>query len=165
MGVGGDGSTGHFWRSGKLLKMQVDALLPCRCVKCNEPAEVPMKGRTYYWHPPGWYLLILLGVLIYAIVALCVRKKAVVAAGLCSRHRAARSRNILIAWLSFLGAIALFIWGRHIEYSALIGLGLILFSLILGVGFTRILAPTHMDGEVLTFTGCGEAFLRELPSV
>lgn len=123
-----------------------------------------MKGRTYYWHSPGWYALILLGVLIYAIVALAIRQKAVVAAGLCSRHRAARSRSILIAWLSFLGAIALFIWGPHTDYALLGGLGLIAFSIILGSGFTRIITPTRMDGQMLTFTGCGEAFLRELPS-
>jgi hypothetical protein len=161
------GPTGQLWRSGKLLKMEVNATLPGRCVKCNAPAVEPIKRRTYSWHSPGWYALIVLGLLAYVIVALVVRKKAQVSPGLCPAHHGARNRNILIAWLAFFAGVGVIFWGmdsKNDYYGYLAG-GLMLFGLVIGVGFTKIITPTHMDNRVLTFSGCGEAFLRELPFV
>ena len=62
------------WREGNVLIVRKNVALPPRCVKCGAPAEGPLMKRTYYWHDPILYILILAGILIYAIVALIVRK-------------------------------------------------------------------------------------------
>src|SRR6185369_3413944 len=125
----------------------------------------PVKIRKLYWHAPGWYALILLNLLIYLIVALCVRHKAQVAAGLCPVHRQRRDARILIGWLGTLGGIAAAVWGGYASYPAVLIAGLVLFlvGLIVGAFGTRIVTPTHMDGRVVTLSGCGESFLASLP--
>jgi hypothetical protein len=65
-------------------------------VKCSDVATNKIK-RTFYWHPPAWYLLIFLNILIYAIVALAVRKKAVLEVWLCERHRCRRTIGLTMA--------------------------------------------------------------------
>src|SRR5262245_18463351 len=78
------------WRDNRLMVMVPDAPIPHRCVKCNDPVEEPTKTRKVYWHSPWLYLLLLFNVLIFAIVAAVVRKKATVAAGLCTLHKKRR---------------------------------------------------------------------------
>ena len=58
------GEKGDLWRDGKLLLIRKGAELPDRCLKCNEPAEGYRLKRTLSWHPPGWYLLVLLNLII-----------------------------------------------------------------------------------------------------
>ena len=66
----------------------------------------------------GLALMILFpGVLIYAIVALIVRKKAIVEASLCPEHRSARSRWILLTWLTGVGSFVALIGGIVISAS------------------------------------------------
>src|SRR5579872_5285818 len=87
---------GGTWRDGAVLVLSREASLPPRCVRCNEPADEPTKSRKVYWHSPWLYLLILFNLIIYAIVAAIVRKKAVVAPGLCSAHKKRRRIGITI---------------------------------------------------------------------
>lgn len=92
------------WRDGRHLIVPLQADHAARCYRCGAPAtsRVP---RTLYWHHPAWYLLILAGVLIYALVALAIRRRADVVVGLCPRHAAARRRA---GWIGagLLGAAA-----------------------------------------------------------
>ena len=71
VGVGG-------WRDGDLLVISEGAKLPDRCVKCNQPAEGYLLQRKLNWHEPTWYLLVIISPLLYIIVALIIRKKAIV---------------------------------------------------------------------------------------
>lgn len=102
-------------RFGKNAILANDSPLPDRCFKCNEPAPGPHKKTTLYWHPPAYYFLILFpGILIYAIVAMIIRKRAVVEVPLCETHRRKRRNAIFItcglilllfpAWLVAAGA-------------------------------------------------------------
>src|SRR4051794_37594891 len=85
---------GGVWRDGLLLVMSKDGELPDRCLKCNLPAHGWRLKRNLSWHPQGWYLLILLHVLVYVIAALIVRKKATIMVPLCECHRRRRVRII-----------------------------------------------------------------------
>src|SRR5262245_44380542 len=98
---------GGVWSDGKLLVMARPARLPDRCVKCNVPTTERLK-RKLYWHHPMLFLLILISVPIYAIVAVIVQKKAVIHVGVCERHRRKRRRDIAIAWITALSGIGLF---------------------------------------------------------
>jgi uncharacterized integral membrane protein len=60
--------------------------LPPVCICCGEPATVT-KTKKMAWHPRWVYALILLHVLVFAIVALALTKRATVQTPLCHRHR------------------------------------------------------------------------------
>jgi hypothetical protein len=151
------------WRSGKLLIMRSGSALPPRCVKCNEPAVTPMKWRKVSWHSPLLFLLILIGLLVYVIVALIARKKAMIAPGLCARHTSRRNGYIAFTWIGFLGGIGLCFASGGNGAVVLTGIVLILAALITGTSGTRILYPTRIEGDLVTLKGCGRAFLDTLP--
>ena len=86
-------------RAGHVLAMnRFGATFPDRCVVCNQPANGYRVTKTLYWHPPAVYFAILAGVLIYAIIALIVRKEASVSFGLCPEHKKRRHTGFAIAW-------------------------------------------------------------------
>ena len=89
----------RLWRLEKLLIMaRDDGDLPNRCVKCNEAAEEPTKTRTLYWHHPGFYVVLLINIIAYVIVALIARKKAKLSPGLCARHKQKRVLGLWTGW-------------------------------------------------------------------
>lgn len=154
---------GRVWRSGKTLVLLHGVQFPSRCVKCNGPAVEPVKPRKVYWHPPAWYLLILAGVLIYAIVALVVRKQATVTPGLCAQHRQRRLAWIAVGWLGPVVGILLMAAGG----GELVAVGVIvaLLSVVLGMSKAQIVAATRIDEWYVHLNGCGEAFLSGLPQL
>jgi drug/metabolite transporter (DMT)-like permease len=156
---------GGIWRDGNVLVLLPDATLPHRCVKCNEPAEPPTRERKVYWHNPWIYVLVLLNLLIYAVVALIVRKKAVIAPGLCPTHKARRRTGIAVGWVLFLGGLALvFIgFGQGSANSGFSGLVLLLASALTAVYATRILRPVRIDSSYVRLKGCGSGFLDSMP--
>jgi hypothetical protein len=158
---GGDG----LWRYRNQLVLRHDAPLPDRCVRCNAPANGHRLKRTLTWHPPAYYLLILINLIIYVIVAICVRKKAVLQVGLCERHRRQRFTCIVTGWLLFLGGIALLILGIAAQsLLAVVGILAILCSLVIVLlTATRIVYPARIDKELAWVKGAGGAFLADLP--
>jgi hypothetical protein len=162
---------------GRSLVMAKNLIGPDRCVKCNAPAQGYRLHRRLSWHPAGLFLLIVFpGLIIYAIVALCVRKTAQVSVGLCPVHRAARRRNIAIAWfLSLLGL------GLMIAVPALLadvrgpdayaykvmgvlgGVAVLLIGLIFGAAGAPVVSPRRIDDRYVYLRGAGRAFLESLP--
>jgi hypothetical protein len=154
------------WRDERVMVMLPDAPIPQRCVKCNDPAEQPTKMRKVYWHSPWLYLLLLFNVLIFAIVAAVVRKKATVAAGLCTIHKKRRRAVLTIAWVGALLGIVLIFMGANsaagigaVLFGILVVLGAIIFGMIAG----RVVVPTRIDDRYVRLKGCGEAYLDTLP--
>jgi len=152
------------WRDGNVLVMRPGSTLPPRCVKCNEPAELPLKPRKVYWHQP-WVYILLLNLLVYALVALILRKRAVLAPGLCPRHRRHRWFGIALGWGGSLCALGLMYLGATQDIFALVVLGLtaLLGSVIAGVILARVVNPSRIDKDFVRLRGCGQAFLESLP--
>lgn len=153
------------WRDGKILVLTPGSVLPPRCVKCNAPAVQPQRKRKIYWHQPWIYLLVLLNVLIYLIVALIVRKQATVAPGLCPTHRRRYWIGIAVGWsgvpLGLLLAIASAatdecLWG-------ILGLIVFLAALVAGIILSRIVLAERIDKDFVRLKGCGRAFLESFP--
>ena len=153
------------WRDGKVLIIAPEASLPPRCVKCNEPAEQPMKSRNVYWHHWTIYLLLLLNVVIYLIVGLATRRKARITPGLCRKHTGSRRLAIAIAWIGALASIALIVASFEQDPPILfpIGILLLLASLIFGMIRGRLLWAKRIDKEYVRLIGCAPAFLQPLP--
>lgn len=156
--------SGGTWRDGTVLVLSPDASLPRRCVKCNEPAQEPTRSRRVYWHSPWIYLLILINLLIYIVVALIVRRKAVIAPGLCATHKTRRRIGIAIAWTLLLAGAALVVVGARDGSAAVAGgMLLILVAALVSTAVTRILRAKRIDTQYVRLKGCGTAFLDSVP--
>jgi hypothetical protein len=161
-------------RVNNLLIVPREVTLPPRCVFCNEPAEQPMKKFSYNWHPQLLYFLILFpGLLIYAIVALIVRKTGKAYVGLCPKHASSRRKKIAISTITVIGSVVLLIFGISFAASnrssdATTGMIIVLFGVIgIIVGAvigtqSRVLSPTLIDKQYMHLKGAREPFLASL---
>jgi hypothetical protein len=155
------------WQRGDRLIVVRSVRMPNLCVKCGVPVDGQPMRRTYAWHHPAFFLIILLNLIIYAIVALCVQKKCFVELYLCPVHRARRRNFIVGAWLLALASIALFIsdaaqfqTGFIMAFSAV---GFVA-ALIVGMLGSRILVPKLIDEHYAHFTGACPEFLAHFPA-
>lgn len=159
--MGGDG----VWRSGPKLVFRSGAALPGKCIKCGQPSTTRQQ-RTLYWHAPWIYILVLVSLLIYVVLALVLRKKAEVAIPLCEEHRKARSNGLLTTWLLIFGLIGSIAAGVSMEQPLffLLGLGCFIAAIVVGVR-SRLLVPTLIDDNgIAQAKGCCDEFLRSLPN-
>src|SRR5262249_40042142 len=143
------------------------ATLPDRCISCNEPALGRRVNKTLYWHHPAVYLLIPAGLLIYAIVATLVRKRAKVSIGLCKQHKQQRTRMLTAGWLlfgvslvAFFGALA-----EENQYIALAGLTLLIAAVVLSLLGGRFISVKRIDDNFVYLKGVHAEYLDEFPSV
>ena len=142
--------------------------LPPRCIKCNAPADHMLKKHVY-WHPPGLYLLILLNVLIYFVVALVVRRKFLFEIGLCDRHHRRRTQAVRLIWgltgvglavLAFLGLGGVAASDPTLFFVVLI----VLFLMILCcAGYAHLLSLVKVDSQTYWLRGVCRKYLDSLP--
>ncbi|MEM9416290.1 MAG: hypothetical protein AAGA29_12560 [Planctomycetota bacterium] len=163
---GGQAPTAWVFRAGPQIVLVQGGNLPERCVKCNQPLHGKPINKTMYWHDPMWYLLILPGLLIYAIVAICIRKKVRVGISLCQQHKQQRLIWTLLTCLGLIGGVFLAAAGGVMESAAIAILGgaLFLFGLVAAVvASSGALRPTFIDDRVARLKGAKEPFLESLP--
>lgn len=164
------------WREGDVLVMRKEAELPDRCVKCNAPADGYRLKRKLGWHHPAFYLIILVALLLYVIVALCVRKTATVQVPLCEDHRSRRKRTILLGWLFSLGGLAAMIAGIALSSdpgatgglaAALIPTGflVLIVALVWSIVASQPVVPLKIDQQFVWLKKVCPAFLDSLPEV
>jgi serine/threonine protein kinase len=147
-------SSERIWRDGTLLIIHKDAKLPDRCVKCNAPAKGLSLRRSLSWRPAGWYLQLLIGILIpiYFIPAIIAtffngRQSARIEIGLCVGHRTRERRAIAAVWVLTLASLGLFSCGLSAENGVvvLVGLAVLLSGLIYGIVRSQPVVPTRID--------------------
>jgi hypothetical protein len=156
------GGSAAIWRSGKFLVMRKEASLPDRCVKCDGAASGEKLTRKLFWHHPALYLLIIPGLLIYAIIATIVGKRAKIQIGLCHPHRQRRKRSLLIAWGVFLSCIPLFIVGGTYGIGWIIFLGVIamLAGPVYGMIACPMVTPKKIDDQFVWLNGVTPQYLE-----
>jgi hypothetical protein len=156
----------NVWRQDdRVVLHKVGGVLPDRCVMCNAPAQGYRLRKTFYWHPPEYYLAIFLGVGVYVILALVTRKSARIELGLCPPHRARRRNGLILAWGGFLGAFVLMFVGASDDVLGLMIAGFIglLVLPIVGAVMARTLRPAKID-EHYAWLRAGKPFVDSLPS-
>lgn len=161
-GLHGQASDGIF-RDGKTLVASHDALFPDRCVKCNQPAGGYRLKRRLTWHPQGWYALILVNVLVYAVVATIIQKKCEFQVGLCARHRQRRLGSIGLGLaLPLLGGVGC---TMRIEDPSGIWIGILSFAvgMVLLIAGTSVLSAQRIDERFAHIRGASPTFLASLP--
>lgn len=153
------------WRDGKVLVLRTGSQFPDRCIKCNHPTVAPTRRYKLAWHPPSWYLLILLNILIYAIVGAAVSKRTVVHVGLCKDHQRRVLIGRIIGW-GGLGIMGLLLALAAILESAVpVGICGLLFLpwALAAIIVNRLVTPVRIDKDFTKLKGCGEDFLDSLP--
>lgn len=152
-------------RVGRDLIVWRGATLPPYCVKCGMAAQQQPVHRKFYWHSPLLYLTILAGVLIYAIVALIVRKRFDLGVPLCESHF--RLRRIFMsvgAALMLLAFPALFVGISNDAPGTgiLVCLATLLAGAIVWGATSPILRPTKITDELAVFRGADDSFFGRL---
>jgi len=144
--------------------MNQPVVLPPPCVKCGAPASKTIT-KTFSWHHPAIYLTILVGVLIYVIVAMIVRKNMKLSVPLCARHAQKRSMAVTLAWVvPLIGVADAFILpnlGVDGGVVALITVACLLTGLIIWAVVANPIRPTRIDQQCGVFTGVCEEYLRQ----
>jgi len=167
----GSGGPGYgVWRDGNRLVMAKDGELPYVCIKTNKPADTWLHRRLY-WHEPWIYVLVLAGVLVYAIVALCVRQTADIEVPLCHERIIRRRWIIAGAWLSAgLGMVLIVAGLANIQPGSnaggiafLVGLFTLLAGPIAGAIMARTVVPIRITRDHVWLKGVHPDFLAALP--
>jgi hypothetical protein len=163
---GGPFAEGGVWRDGKTLIMLKSARLPDYCIKCGFAADGSHLTRKLSWHHPALYLLIFAGLLIYAIVALIVRKSVKIDISMCQDHIRKHRTVVGVGWLVFVAGVAFiaFAIARESGGSALFGIALVFASAIYST-FVKVVRVKKIDDYYVWLLGIDESVLTMLPSV
>jgi hypothetical protein len=163
--------TDGVWQRGRTLIVSRLATLPDRCVSCNEPSEARLT-RKLSWHK-GWvYAFLLVNLLVYAVVAMIVRKQAAIEVPQCAHHAKIRRYGFLGAW-GLMGLGCLLAWasagsladadGAASAAPIFIFLAAALVSLIFGFTVSRPVVARRIDDEFVWLGKCSKSFLESLP--
>ena len=150
------------WKDGDVLVFRKGSELPARCVLCGGPFHVRI-DHTYYWHPPGYYFLVLLNLLIYAIAAMVVRKRADVQLTLCREHAERRRRGMYVGAATALALVPALVIGFRYEQTLFVTLGLLLTGTIIAIQLRRLPTAAFIDESLVRLKGVDRSFLLPLP--
>ena len=153
------------WREGDQLAMHKSGVLPDCCVRCAAPTNGRRLRQTLHWHHPAVYIAVF-SPLIYIILALALRKSAVVDVGLCERHAALRRTAALAGagfggggLLAFIASIAL-----DEPILALAGLASMLVAIVWAAVGRRTVIPAKIDDHHVWLRGLPQGYLATLPT-
>ncbi len=158
-------SSATAWAEGKSVVTSNNQTLPARCYKCNCAVEGEPLKRKVYWHPPLYYVLVVISLIIYVIVAIIVRKRATVDVYLCPTHKQKRKTFILIGWGGFILAFVMFFVGIGTNTGWLTGISFLVGLVAIGTGLIggSLAGATRIQGETVWLRGAGKDFLASLP--
>ena len=149
-------------RNGRhLVVPRAMSMLPNYCIKCGDPGAKNLR-KTYSWHHPGFFLLVFLSPIVYAILAAPFCKRMALQVSLCKAHATRRLILLLSGTLLLLGSIPLgIVLGGNLGIA--VGtIGTIASFVVLIVG-TNLIRPVKMNETEATYTGLGEPFLKRFP--
>ena len=160
----------------RLRLREVDGYLPQVCMCCGEPAS-DTKTRTMSWCPPWVGILILAGLLPWAIVVAILTRRVTVQVPLCEQHQSHWLNRNLLIWGSFflfgllgLGGIVLGLNLPRQEQDAVmpficIGSGVMLLAwvIILVICQQTAIRPKEITDDDITLTGVCGAFIARPP--
>src|SRR5205814_1652895 len=122
----------------------------------------------------AYYATLLLGLLVGAIILLCVRQKTQVTVGMCKVHRSKRRLKVLYGWLIALAGLGCWVlsvffmspgpWKNYglTPICFFLGLALIIGSLIWALVAVSVVSVRRIADRTVWFSGCGEEFLASL---
>ncbi len=153
----------YAWRHGDGVIVSKNlAVLPPRCVRCNQ-AEATRVSVTSQWHPPWVYVLLCLGAIPYVIGAMATRQQITIQVPLCQEHQSRRSLGMWLILLGIFGPLGAIFLAMAAENTLALALCPILFlALIPGLMLRNVLSPKRIDAFHAWFKA-GDAFVASLP--
>jgi hypothetical protein len=161
-----DSARASLWRDGDELVALSGSSLPRRCVKCNAAADEPTRIRQVYWCHPALYLLLPINLVIFGVLVLMLRRKAIVAPGLCAEHKRRHRRAVRLRWTGLLSGLVLSYVGAASPFglwAMLLGVLIMLGAIVAGMVFARIVYAKRIDKTYVRLKGCEAPFLNSLP--
>lgn len=149
---------------GRTVLMQNGFSLPPICVFTGSRDDLVPVTVTLYWHHPAWIATVLAGVLLYVLVSIAVRKKAVVTYFV-SRAARRRRRSLHAAnWLIFLSAAGWIALAVAVDDGrvALLALVSVFASIVFYFLKVRWLVPTRITDDHVWLRGFGGEALAAL---
>lgn len=158
---------GGVWRSGNILVMHKNALLPDRCIKCNSPTHGSHLKRKLSWHNPALALLAFMGLLPYLIAVLIASKSAKVDIGLCQTHIKRRRAAIFVSWgLLLLGVVGVILGiGEEYIVYGYIGAALVLTSIVYASVEAQLVTVSKIDDNYIWLKRINKYYLAQLPEL
>ncbi|MCB9870512.1 MAG: hypothetical protein H6837_21925 [Planctomycetes bacterium] len=156
------------WREDNFVVCPDGARLPDRCVICNRPSDGRPVQKTLSWHHPAIYLVVFVNLLIYAIVALAVRKKSRAQFSLCPQHRGRRNLGMWIGYGGFVLSVVAMVFGftsssrgvqQVIGVTGLVG---VILTPLVGVLLSTVVRVKRIDAG-RAHLKLGEPFTRSIP--
>ena len=154
---------GSLFRSKRDLVVRQNSPLPDTCIRCNAAANGFKLRRTLSWHSRWYYLLIIPGLLVYAIVAVLVRKKAVVDIGLCEVHQKKRKTIIWACWAGVLAGFSTLFLSPLDSVLPVFGILVVIFAMVFGILKSRMIHATKIDPDFVWIRGACPDYLMHLP--
>lgn len=156
--------TGRCSREGRFVFIPAGSDLPCRCIVCNAEVDGPGRTRRLYWYSPWLYLLVLLNILVFAVVAAVVRKSAMLTPVYCPEHKAARRFRINMFLVPFLILMLVGVVAAVQDYSTVSITAFIVGFLLLIplIAVANTVRAKRIDHRGTTLAGCKEPFLASL---
>lgn len=158
------------WRDGRHIVLRRGGDLPERCLRCNRPGLPRLRGSTYSWLSPWYFVLIPLNILVFVLVALLVRKTVRLHPVLCSAHRRERRRDWMLFLVLMVGGFlalagALSARGTGAPEVAALALAPLLLALAIVLAARKLgeLTVTRLDQDWVRLRGAGQPFLDSLP--
>lgn len=151
---------------GKYIIARTGVALPARCIKCNADCGENDKRITkvVYYNPKWIYILILVNLIVLVIVYLITRKPLKITYSICSKHYLNNITESILCALSFVAAIACFIFGISNELPILFLISFV-FSIVFIVLLVRtsrlIMASKYRNGDFWIGGACPD-FLDSL---
>lgn len=151
-----------YWRDGKRVVADRAAVLPDRCIKCDDPANGYRRSLKLSYVPMGRQLL-------FGVWSYLSAKRAQIEVGLCERHRSSRSINIaLVSGLLLLASIYVFTQVRATDVTLPLAATAGLIGGVIGLMYAlvgaRLVRATKITDTHIWFKGAGEPFLASLPA-
>ena len=159
------------YRLGDKLIIPKGAPLPNYCVKCGQPVTGEPFKKTFFWHNPWLFLLVLVNILVYAIVSMILRKRVDLVVPMCPEHLQRRKNLLIATWVLGLGFIPGGILAGSLIHDSdtavavglLTGFLLAIAAIVTGA-MSVIMRPREITDVSATFSGVCEQFLTHLPS-
>lgn len=158
---------GTLRKVGNLLVATPGAQFPPYCVKCGQPAQKWI-NKNFGWHTPWLYLIILVNLLIYAIVATIVMKRMRLNVPLCAQHAGRRRTLLTLGWVMLAAFLPISIMigvagngsDEAVGIAVLLGFVMFIGSLVLLAIGSVVMRPKEITDTAATFTGVSPAFLQ-----
>ena len=152
------------YREGSCMVVRSVGGVPDRCVVCNGPAVKKIRKKLF-WHHPALYILIPMGLIIYLIVAMAVRKMVIVNLGLCEKHQKRAVLDKLFTLAAVIGGFLMIFGGAIYHAPPMIVAGILaIFLGLFYIAIRNIVSVKSIDGAgIARVKGAGKKFLDSLP--